>query len=78
MQKQEKVSEFSETIEKIVSTKKLSYFDAIIYHCEQTGLEPEVAAKLVSPVIKAKITKEAQELNFIPKSTTKKLPLRNK
>lgn len=66
-------SKFSEIIETIVCKKKLSYMDAIVWYCEREGMEIETAAKLVSAVIKAKLETEAQELNFLPK--TSKLPL---
>jgi len=64
---------FSETIEKIVSEKKISYMDAIVWYCEREEMEVEVAAKLVSAIIKAKLQTEAENLNFLPK--TSKLPL---
>ena len=48
--------------------------DAIVMHCESTGLEIELAAKLVSGALKSKIQLEAEELNFLPKSNTTKLP----
>jgi hypothetical protein len=52
----------------------MPYMDAILMHCENTGLEVETAAKLVSTALKAKIQIEAEELNFLPKSNTTKLP----
>lgn len=62
-------------IENLVLQKSISYMDAIIHHCDVTGLEVEVAAKLISGPLKSKLKLEAQELNFLPKSNTKKLPL---
>jgi hypothetical protein len=47
--------------------------DAIIHHCEQTGMEVDVASSLVSNALKAKIREEAQELNLLKKSA--KLPI---
>jgi hypothetical protein len=49
--------------------------DAILLHCENTGLEVEVAAKLISGVLKSKVKNEAEELHFLPKSNTAKLPI---
>lgn len=66
-------SKFSEIIETIVSQKKISYMDAIVWYCEREEMEIETAAKLLSAIIKAKLETEAQELNFLPK--TSKLPL---
>ena len=47
--------------------------EAIVYYCDYNELEVETAAKLINPVIKSKIEVEAQDLNFLPK--TSKLPL---
>jgi hypothetical protein len=48
--------------------------DAILMYCEETGLEVELAAKLVSGALKSKIQIEAEDLHFLPKSNTTKLP----
>jgi hypothetical protein len=66
---------FSCEIERIVYDKDVSYMDAIILHCEETGLEVELAAKLISDTLKSKIKMEAEDLHFLPKSNTAKLPL---
>lgn len=75
MATKEEVTSFSLTIEEIVWEKDISYMEAIILHCEKTGFEIELAAKLISGVLKSKIKIEAEELNFLPKSNTAKLPL---
>ena len=49
--------------------------EAIMLYCEQTGLEIELAAKLISGALKSKIQNEAEELNFLPRSNTNKLPV---
>jgi hypothetical protein len=49
--------------------------EAVVLYCEQTDFEVELAAKLISGALKSKIKIEAQELNFLPKSNTAKLPL---
>ena len=66
-------AKFSIIIEKIVHEKQLTYMEAIVYYCDNNELEVETAAKLINPVIKSKIEVEAQNLNFLPK--TSKLPL---
>jgi len=73
--KKEEMLTFSIMIEKLAIEKRTSYTDAIVLHCEQTGLEVEVAAKLVSNALKSKIKIEAESLNLIQKSNTNKLPL---
>jgi folate-dependent phosphoribosylglycinamide formyltransferase PurN len=47
--------------------------EAIIQHCDETGIEVEVAATLISSHLKARIREEAQSANLIKKSS--KLPL---
>lgn len=66
---------FSFEIEKIVEEKDVSYIDAVVLYCEQTGFEIELAAKLVSGALKSKIKLEAEDLHFLPKSNTNKLPI---
>jgi len=66
---------FSEQIEEIVYLKDLSYMDAIIEYCEETGFEIEVAAGLLSDTLKYKIQEEAEALHFLPKSNTARLPI---
>jgi len=65
---------FSLNIETLVSKKNVPYMDAVLMYCEETGLEVELAAKLVSGALKSKIQLEAEDLNFLPKSNTTKLP----
>lgn len=63
----EETQTFSALIEKIVKDKKISCVDAIIYHCEKTGFEVELVAKLLTSSLKEKIKKEATVLNFLKK-----------
>lgn len=71
----EEITNFSLMIEELVWEKDITYMDAIILYCEQTGLEVELAAKMISGALKSKIKLEAEELNFLPKSNTAKLPI---
>lgn len=66
---------FFEQIEQIVYDKDVSYMDAVLLYCEDTGIEIEVAASLVQGTLKSKIKIEAEELHFLPKSNTAKLPI---
>ena len=43
--------------------------DAIQYYCEQNKIEPETIGKLVQGALKQKVREEAENLNFLPKST---------
>ncbi len=66
--------EFSLEIEKIVQEKKgISYMDAILKYCEENELDPSTVAPMITKTLKDKITIEAQNLNYIPK--TGQLPL---
>jgi hypothetical protein len=71
----DEITTFSLTIEKLAKEKNTSYMDAIILYCDQTGFEVEVAAKLISGALKSKIKMEAEELHFLPKSNTARLPI---
>lgn len=75
MANKDEIAEFSLKIEDLVWEKDVSYMEAIILYCEQTGFELEVAAKLISGSLKSKIKMEAEELHFLPRSNTVKLPL---
>jgi len=61
---------FSIEIEKIVSDREITYIEAIIEYCTETGLEVEMAATLLNDVLKDKIQNEAQELRYLPKTST--------
>ena len=67
------ISEFSDMIGKLSYVLGNSHMDAIVHHCETTGMEIDVASSLVSPALKAKIREEAEDLNLMKKSS--KLPL---
>jgi len=67
------ISEFSEMIGKLSYTLGTTHMDAIVHHCETTGMEIDVASSLISLALKAKIREEAEDLNLMKKSS--KLPL---
>lgn len=75
MATKEEITDFSMRIEEIVWMKDISYMDAVILYCEETGFELELAAKLISGALKSKIKIEAEELHYLPKSNTAKLPI---
>jgi predicted DsbA family dithiol-disulfide isomerase len=65
---------FSAIIEELVQNNKdITYIDAIVEHCKDTGFEVEMAATLLTASLKAKITEEAESLNLIKK--TNRLPI---
>ena len=66
----------AEAIEKLVLLNKdMNYIDAIIHFCEQNNIDVESVPKLISKPLKEKIKYEAQELNFLKRSSRAKLPL---
>jgi Phage late-transcription coactivator len=73
MPTREEIKEFSDLIENLSYEENYSLVDAIVYHCDSTGLELEVAATLISPILKQKIKEEAEENNLMKK--TSKLPI---
>lgn len=69
------INKFSMAIEEMVYMKDIPYIDAICIYCEENGFEVEVAAKLVSGVLKSKVQLEAEDLHYLKKSNTSQLPL---
>jgi len=68
-------SKFAMEIEKIVANEEMNYIDAICYYCDTNNLEIESVTKLVSKPLKEKLKYDAQELNFMKKTSRAKLPL---
>jgi len=61
--------EFSLEIEKIVQAKKgITYMDAVLKYCEDNEIDPSTVAPMITKTLKDKITIEAQNLNYIPKT----------
>ena len=68
-------SKFSMEIETIVANENMNYIDAICYYCEINNLEIESVTKLVSKPLKEKLKYDAQELNFMKKTSRARLPI---
>ena len=67
---------FAEAIESLVlDNKEMNYIDAIVHFCEQNSIDLESVPKLISKPLKEKIKYEAQELNFLKRSSRAKLPI---
>jgi predicted component of viral defense system (DUF524 family) len=66
-----KAKEFFDTIENLVWKHDLSYLDAIVMHCEKSNLEIESVIPLIKNNVnfKSKIQIEAENLNFLPKTS---------
>ena len=67
---------FSKEIEKIVlESRDMTYIDAIVYFCEENGIEVESVTKLLSKPLKERLRVEATELNMLKRTTRAKLPI---
>ena len=64
---------FCMKIEDIVKEKSISHMDAVLWYCEQEGLELEGISPLISKALREKIEADARELNFLPRQA--KLPI---
>lgn len=69
----EEIQNFSLMIENLASELSLDRLDAILHHCEKSGLELEVASTLLSNTLKSKIREESEKQNLIKK--TSRLPV---
>ena len=58
---------FALEVETIVKEKQLSHMDAVLWYCQQEGIEPDSINSMISKSLKEKIEANARELNFLPK-----------
>lgn len=73
MPSKDEILEFSNMIQGLSSELRCGIMEAVIHHCETSGMEIEVAGSLLSSAMKSVIREEAQELNMIKRNS--KLPL---
>ena len=66
---------FSTEVETLVNSDSMSYIDAIIHYCETNDIELESVPKLISKPLKEKLKYEAQQLNYMKKTSRAKLML---
>ena len=64
---------FTQEIESLVLEGKMKYIDAIIHFCEKNSIDLESVPKLISKPLKEKIKYEAQELNFLKRTSRAKI-----
>ena len=57
-------------IEQIVLEKNITHMEAVLWYCEQEGLEPDSLRPLISKALKEKIEANARDLNFLEKTAT--------
>ena len=61
---------FSIIIEDLVNTKNLTYLEAVIYYCEQEGIEAHTITRWIDKGMREKIQYDAEELNYLPKTSS--------
>ena len=67
---------FSQEVEKIaVSNSDMNYIDSVIHYCEVNEIELDSINKLISKPLKEKLRHDAQQLNFMKKTSHAKLTL---
>ena len=58
---------FSMKIEEVAKEKGISHMDAVLWYCQQEGIEPDTVSSLITKGLKAKIEANARDLNFLPR-----------
>ena len=67
---------FAEAIESLVlNNADMNYIDAIVHFCDENNIDVESVPKLISKPLKEKIKCDAQQLNFMKKTSRAKLPI---
>lgn len=66
----EEIQKFSQLILEMSDTLNSPILDTILLHCEQSGLEIDVASTLISTPLKARIREEAENENLIKRQST--------
>tara|TARA_A100001011_G_scaffold359687_1_gene406379 strand:+ start:1687 stop:1899 length:213 start_codon:yes stop_codon:yes gene_type:complete len=58
---------FSLNIENIAKEKSISHMDAVLWYCQQEGIEPDTVGSMITKGLKEKIEANARDLNFLPR-----------
>jgi len=58
---------FSMKIEEVAKEKGISHMDAVLWYCQQEGIEPDTVSSLITKGLKEKIEANARDLNFLPR-----------
>ena len=69
-------AKFSQEVEKIaVTNEDMNYIDSVLHLCDLNEIEVDSVSKLISKPLKEKLKHEAQQLNFMKKTSRAKLML---
>ena len=58
---------FTAAIENIAKEKEITHMEAVLWYCDQEGIEPDTVGYLIQKGLKEKIEANARDLNFLPK-----------
>jgi len=75
MPTKEEQKKFAFAIDSMVANTDYNYIEAIIEYCKQTGLEIEMASKLINKTLKKKIESDAMNNNMLKVKSSPKLPI---
>ena len=67
--------EFSLKIENIVKEKQISYMDAVLWYCNENGIDEGTISNLISKSLKEKIKLEATNLKMLKFPKCGQLPV---
>ena len=70
MNKKITTKKFSIIIEDLVREKRLTHFEAVMFYCEQNGLEAHTITRWMDKAMREKIQYNAEELNYLPKTSS--------
>ena len=70
-------SKFSTMVEEVVKNSNglVNYIDAVIVVCDELDIEVDTVNKLISKPLKDKIKFNAQQLNYVKRTTRGVLPI---
>lgn len=70
-------SEFIDDIEELRKTLSLTYMEAVVYWCEARSLDVESVSYIIKKnrVLKSRLRSEAENLNYLKKKASAKLPV---
>ena len=66
---------FAEAIELLKLKSNMNYIDCIVQYCEENNIEVESVKKILPKALKEKLEYDAQQLNYLKKTSRGKLPL---
>jgi putative aminopeptidase FrvX len=63
-------AQLSIRVERLVSRDHMTYLESIIHICDETGIDAEDMAKIVTGSLREKLEAEAQRNNILPRTNT--------